>query len=121
MTTLGDILGEARRSASGFEVWLLHSDPALARRVAEASARTGLSFTGYVRAALADFARFASEEDWATLMSSLRDSDDPGTLCLLAMVDWRLTASGCGAHTHHHHGDGHHHGGSDERSAARQG
>lgn len=120
MTTLGDILGEARRSASGFEAWLLRSDPALAGRVADASAQTGLSFTGYVRAALADFARFASEEDWATLMSSLRDSDDPGTLCLLAMVDWRLTVSGCGAHTHHH-GHGHEHGASDERSAARQG
>ena len=119
MTTLGDILGEARRSASGFESWLLRTDPALARRVCESSSRTGLSFTGYVRAALADFARFASEEDWATLMSSLRDSDDPGTLCLLAMVDWRLTASGCGDHTHHH-GDGHHHGASDERSAVRQ-
>lgn len=120
MTTLGDILGEARRSAGGFERWLLGSDPALARHVANTSAQTGLSFVGYVRAAVADFARFASEEDWATLMSSLRDSDDPGTLCLLAMVDWRLTARGCGAHTHDH-GDGHRHGASDERSAARQG
>ena len=120
MTTLGDILGAARRSAGGFEAWLLQSDPALAKRVQEASAQTGLSFTGYVRAALADFARFASEEDWATLMSSLRDSDDPGTLCLLAMVDWRLTAAGCGAHSHQH-GHGHQHGASDERSAARRG
>jgi hypothetical protein len=120
MTTLGDILGEARRSAGGFEAWLFHSDPALAARVAGASAHTGLSFTGYVRAALADFARFAPEEDWATLMSSLRDSDDPGTLCLLGMVEWRLTAGGCGAHIHHHD-NYHHHGASDERSAARQG
>lgn len=78
MTTLGDILGEARRSASGFQAWLLHSDPALAGRGADASAQTGLSFAGYVRAALADFARFASEEDWATLMSSLRTVTIPG-------------------------------------------
>lgn len=120
MTTLGDVLGAARRSASGFEVWLQDSDPALASRVADASLRTGMSFTQYVRAALADFARFASEEDWATLMSSLRDSDDPGTLCLLAMVDWRLTASGCGAHNHRH-GNSQNHGAYDERPAARQG
>lgn len=120
MTTLGDLLGAARRSSSGFEVWLQRSDPALANRLAVACPPTGMSFKQYVRAALADFARFASEEDWATLVSSLRDSDDPGTLCLLAMVDWRLTAEGCGAHVHHYD-NGHHYGGSDERSAARQG
>ena len=117
MTTLGDVLGAARRSASGFEVWLQDSDPALASRVADASLRTGMSFTQYVRAALADFARFASEEDWATLMSSLRDSDDPGTLCLLAMVDWRLTVRGCESHSFHHAHQ--HRGGADERPDAR--
>lgn len=101
MTTLGDILSAARQSTVGFQAWLSRSDPMLARRVAEAAAQIGVSPTGYVRAALADFARFASEEDWATLTSSLRDSEDPGTVCLLAMVDWRLTANGCGSHTHH--------------------
>ncbi|GGE00249.1 hypothetical protein GCM10011515_20070 [Tsuneonella deserti] len=121
MAMMGDILGAARRSAAGFQAWIERTDPALAQRVAAAAAQTGLSFAGYIRAAVADFGRFASEEDWATLMSSLRDSDDPGTLCLLAMVDWRLTAEGCGAHTHgtagHHHHH-HHHGAPDERSAA---
>jgi len=100
MTTLGDILGAARRSAGKFQAWLKGSDPDLARRVAETAEQTGLSPTGYVRAAVADFSRFASEEDWATLVSTMRDSADPGTDCLLAMVDWRLTAKGCGAHSH---------------------
>ena len=110
MTTLGDILGAARQSAGGFQKWLAGSDPELASRVAEAARHTGQSPTGYVRAAIADFSRFAPEEDWATLISTLRDSSDPGTDCLLAMVDWRLTAKGCGAHGHaslaHSHGHG---------------
>lgn len=100
---MGDILGAARRSASGFQTWLAGSDPELAGRVAETSGQTGLSTTGYVRAAIADFSRFASEEDWATLVSTMRDSADPGTDCLRAMIDWRLTAQGCGAHSHANH------------------
>lgn len=117
MTTLGDILSAARMSASGFQAWLESTDPQLAQRIAEAAQQTGISPTGYVRSALADFARFASEEDWATLTSALRDSEDPGTVCLLAMVDWRLTASGCGAHSHQSHD--HSHGASDGRTPAR--
>jgi hypothetical protein len=120
MTTLGDVLGAARQSASGFQAWLTASDPELARKVAETAQQTGQSPTGYVRAAIADFSRFASEEGWAALVSTMRDSADPGTDCLLAMVDWRLTAKACGAHSHapgehthtHAHTHGHAHGGS---------
>ena len=97
---LGDLLAAARSSSGGFQAWLKASDPELADRVAAAAAATDLSPTGYVRAAVSEFSRFASEEDWATLTSSLRDSSDPGTTCLVAMVDWRLTAGGCSAHSH---------------------
>lgn len=100
MPMLGDMLAAARDSAGGFQAWLRTSDPGLAASVAEAAARTGLTPTSYVRAAVSDFSRFASEQDWATLTSSLRDSGDPGTICLLAMVHWRLTVSGCGGHSH---------------------
>lgn len=103
MPMLGDMLAAARDSAVNFQAWLRQSDPALAANVAEAAERTGLTPTSYVRAAVADFSRFAGEEDWATLTSSLRDSGDPGTICLLAMVHWRLTASACGDHSHSHH------------------
>ena len=106
MPMLGDMLAAARNSSSGFQAWLGKSDPALAAEVAEAASRNALTPTGYVRAAVADFARFASEEDWATLTSSLRDSEDPGTICLLVMVHWRLTASGCGRHSHSHQHQG---------------
>ena len=98
MATLGDLLSAARRSSAGFQAWLERSDPSLAGRVAEAAQRAGSSPAGFVRAAIADFSRFASEEDWATLTSSMRDSDDPGTVCLVAMVDWRLTVRGCDTH-----------------------
>ncbi len=100
MPMLGDMLAAARKSAGGFTAWLQASDADLAARVDSAAASARMTPTGYVRAAVADFARFASEEDWATLTSSMRDSDDPGTICALAMVHWRLTARGCEAHSH---------------------
>ncbi len=98
MPMLGDVLAAARDSSSGFHGWLHRSHPDLAHRVAVAAAAEALTPTSYVRAAVADFNRFAGEEDWATLTSSLRDTDDPGTVCLLAMVHWRLTAPTCEAH-----------------------
>ncbi len=106
MPMLGQMLAAARDASGGFMGWLRASEPKLAGQVEAAAAATGMSPTGYVRAAVADFSRFASEEDWATLTSSLRDSDDPGTVCLLAMVHWRLTAKACGAHAHHHSHEG---------------
>lgn len=97
---LGDLLAAARDSAGGFGAWLAASDPDLAARVEEAAAREGSSPTGFVRAAVADFGRFASEEDWATLVSHLRGAvADPGSVCLVAMVEWRLEA--LGAHWRH--------------------
>jgi hypothetical protein len=97
--TLGDLLGAARRSASGFQDWLSGADPELALAVERAAGREALSAAGFVRVAIADFSRFADEEDWATLTSALRDSADPGAECLRAMVHWRLTVPGCEAHS----------------------
>lgn len=95
---LGDILAAARNSSGRFQGWLAASDPDLARQVVERAAAEGVGPASYVRAAVAGFASRASEEDWATLTSSMRDTDDPGTTCLLAMVHWRLTAPDCGCH-----------------------
>ena len=99
MALLGDILGAARDASPGFQEWLERSDPVLADAVTRAAAAQGMSEIGYVRMAISDFNRFASEEDWATLTSSLKASDDPGTTCLVAMVHWRLTARGCSEHS----------------------
>ena len=99
MALLGDLLASARASAGAFRPWLESRDPALAADVDAAAAREGLTPSGFVRVAVADFSRFASEEDWATLVSSMRDTDDPGSECLLAMVHWRLTVRRCSDHS----------------------
>ncbi|HEX6073263.1 MAG TPA: hypothetical protein VFY95_09685 [Sphingomicrobium sp.] len=99
MPMLGDMLAAARNSSGSFQEWLQRSDPELAAEVVRAAAAQEMTPTGYVRTAMSDFNRFAAEEDWATLTSSLRDTDDPGTVCLLAMVHWRLTAPGCREHS----------------------
>lgn len=100
MVMLGDLLAAAKNSSSRFHDWLERSDPALAGSISEVSAASGMTPTQFVRRAIADFNRFAAEEDWATLTSSLRNTDDPGTVCLLGMVHWRLTVRGCGSHSH---------------------
>lgn len=76
---LGDVLAAAHRAAA-----LL--DPAL-RRAIEAARHEPAEFA---RAAVAAFEREASEEDWATLMSTIRSAELPGTACLEAMVRWQL-------------------------------
>lgn len=105
---LGDLLAAARNSTGGFQKWLEASNPDIARQVWLAAEGEGISPTSFVRGAMSDFARFAEEEDWATLISSLRDSGDPGTVCLLGIVHWRLTAATCEhhAHSHQHHAEG---------------
>jgi hypothetical protein len=105
MPMLGDMLAAARDASGSFQAWLSSSEPVLAGRVADAASQAGVSPTSYVRSAVADFSRFASEEDWATLTSSMRDSHDPGTICLLAMVHWRLNAKACEVHSHDHRKD----------------
>jgi hypothetical protein len=99
MAILGDILGAARNASAGFQDWLERSDPEVAGAVKQAAVAHGITPTGYVRMAIADFNRFASEEDWATLTSSLKNTDDPGTTCLVAMAHWRLNVPGCSEHS----------------------
>ena len=97
---IGDILAAARRSASEVERWLGAADPELAAELVAAAAAEGETLAGFVRIAVADFDRYAPEEDWATLTSRLRDSAEPGTVCLISMLEWRLAA----ARTHAGHG-----------------
>lgn len=106
MAMLGDLLAGARDGAGSFQPWLEVANPQLAAAVEEAARAEAMTPTSYVRAAVADFARFAGEEDWATLTSTLKRTEDPGTACLVAMVDWRLTARACTRHSHHHPSEG---------------
>jgi hypothetical protein len=115
---LGDLLSAARRSAGAFQVWLNESDPELADRVVAAAGRVCLTAAGFMRSAVADFSRLASEEDWATLVSSMRDDQDPGRVCLLAMIHWRLAVRGCDDHSFYPNTQ--HGGAADERSEKRR-
>lgn len=94
---LGDLLAAARRSAGGFERWLRAEDPELADRFVAAAAADRRSLAGWLRMAMADFDHHASEEDWATLVSHMRDDADPGRTCLLGMLEWGLAAAGAPA------------------------
>lgn len=98
MLMLGDMLGAARRSAAGFEKLVEAVDPALSLELRAAARNSGDSSAGFARAAVADFSRFADEEDWAQLTRIVRDDEDPGIACMLAMVRWRLAARTCGSH-----------------------
>lgn len=98
MPMLGDLLAAARDSAGNFEAWLGSADPRLSHDLREAAEANRVTPTAFVRMSVADFSRFAGEDDWATLVSSIRNGDDPGTACVLAMVDWRLSAPTCSSH-----------------------
>lgn len=102
MAMLGDLLAAARASSGAFLSFIEGTDPSMAQAVVAAAERDGTTPTSFVRAAVAQFSRLASEEDWATLTSAMRDAEDPGAVCLVAMVHWRLTVSGC-----EHHACGH--------------
>ena len=93
---LGDALSLARRS--GNEAMLAHAPPGLADPL-DAFARTeGVGRAQAARIAVADFSRFADEEDWATLISHIRTAVDPAVVCLTAILDWRLRQLGCAEH-----------------------
>lgn len=98
MPMLGDLLAAARDNAGEFDAWLNAADPQMALRVREAAAANAVTPTVFVRISVADFSRFAGEEDWNTLISGMRESNDPGMSCLYAMVDWRLAARTCSDH-----------------------
>lgn len=90
MATLGDILGAARRSATGFECWIEKSEPEFAMEIKLAASESGQTPADFIRSAVADFSNFADEEDWAQLTRIIRDDPDPGMACLATMTRWRL-------------------------------
>ena len=102
MAMLGDLLAAAKAGSGEFGPWLKAFDPQLAKAVEAAAAGEGLSTTSFVRGAISEFSRFATEEDWATLTSAIKEAQDPGTACLVAMVHWRLTIDACPTHSHQH-------------------
>lgn len=87
---MGDLLAGAANASVDMEAFVARCDPDLCTAVQKAMAGSGLSFAAIGRAAVADFSRFASGEDWSALLRSVRDTDDPAAACLTGMVRWHL-------------------------------
>lgn len=90
---LGDLLAAARRSAGSIRDWLAEADEALAAELTAAAEGERMPVGTYARLAVADFARRADEEQWATLASRVRGAADPGRECLRTMLRWRIAAA----------------------------
>lgn len=97
---LGDYLAAARTAGADVQGWLDQTGPQCADALARLAAAEGISPTRAARLAVADFSRAAGDEDWATLISHVRDAADPGLACLAAMIDWRVAQTPCKAHAH---------------------
>lgn len=88
--TLGDLLALTRQSSADLRVWLKAQDPALIERLLREAAVRGETIAQFLRIATADFLAEADEESWASLISALRDGDDPGAVCVQRVMAFRL-------------------------------
>lgn len=87
---LGELLVAARRSSDDFLCWLDGAEAELAASLREAAERADEHPATYLRVCVGSFTNEASEEDWATLSSRLRDAEDPAMTCLDVMARWRI-------------------------------
>lgn len=85
---VGDILGAARRSAISLPDWIERRAPELARRCAEVAGKNGIS--NWLQSTVGWFELHATGDDWADLTSKMRDSEAPGEIFLITMVEKRL-------------------------------
>lgn len=90
---LGDILAAARRSGASIETWLKPADPDLWDALSAQARQQGRPVVEIARTAMDAFSNRADEEDWAMLISKMRDDVDPGRILLLTMIRWQLGAA----------------------------
>jgi hypothetical protein len=93
---LGQTLNELARTSDESAALALLPDLVMLARVRSAAAAAGLSLNQYVLAACRAFLDRAEEEEWATLMSRLRDGAEPGVTLVAMAVQRRLDAGACG-------------------------
>jgi hypothetical protein len=93
---LGQTLKELARTGDESAVLELMPDLVLLSRARAAAAAEDLSLTQYVLGACRAFLDRAGEEEWATLMSHLRDGAEPGITLVALAVRQRLDARPCG-------------------------
>jgi hypothetical protein len=93
---LGQTLKELAETSDESVVVPLLPDLILLARARAAAEPAGLSLNRYVLGACRAFLDGAAEEDWATLMSRLRDGAEPGVTLVAMAVQRRLDAGSCG-------------------------
>ena len=93
---LGQTLKELARTSDESVVLELMPDLVLLGRTRSAAAVTGVSLNQYVLGACRAFLDRAGEEEWAILMSRLRDGAEPGVTVVTMAVQHRLDAGVCG-------------------------
>jgi hypothetical protein len=93
---LGRALKELARSSDESVVLELLPDLVLLARARAAAAADHLSLNQYVLGACRAFLDRDGEEEWATLMSRLRDGAEPGITLVAIAVQRRLDAGACG-------------------------
>lgn len=93
---LGQTLNQLARTSDESVVLPLLPDLVLLARARAAAAPAGLSLNQYVLGACRAFLDGAGEEDWATLMSRLRDGAEPGITLVEMALQRRLDAGSCG-------------------------
>jgi hypothetical protein len=93
---LGRTLKELARTSDESVVLELMPDLVLLCRTRAAATAAGLSLNQYVLGACRAFLDRAGEEEWATLMSRLRDGAEPGITLVAIAVQGRLDAAACG-------------------------
>lgn len=89
---LGDVLAAARDSGAGIETWLKPADPDLWDALQAEAGRRHAAPAEIVRMAMAGFSDRAAEEDWAALISRMRDAEDPGRALVMTHLRWWLGA-----------------------------
>ena len=87
---LGDIIRSFSEDAAASEALLGCSDIVLFARVGDAANRYEETVGEYASGAVRRFANLAESEDWLGLMNVVERTDDPGTGCLVYMVNWSL-------------------------------
>ncbi|MGH6900741.1 MAG: hypothetical protein ACREJ5_30010 [Geminicoccaceae bacterium] len=92
---LGQTLKELARTSDESVALALLPDLVLLARARAAAAAAGLSLNQYVLGACRAFLDRAGEEEWATLMSRLRDGAEPGITLVAIAVRQRLDVGAC--------------------------
>jgi hypothetical protein len=94
---LGRALKELARTSEESVALELLPDLVLLGRARAAAAAANLSLNQYVLGACRAFLERGGEEEWATLMSRLRDGAEPGVTLVAIAVRQRLDVGACGA------------------------